>query len=334
MAELKKNLFIEGVECITPSKYLNQRKIQAEKRRKEIKDNLKKPEYFSERFPYKKLSLKEKQSEENEDIALQRLKTDVHRGYTGTFQWVLFKVNRELIFKKSEPLFFSTYSHIYLSEDLPQLLKLCWEMEVYGHCIFYRYKRYDVNILKDLIHHFTYAKIHIDKARNIILNKENEDIHKKKKNTPQQISTLGRSVNVPANFSKNLLFELEIMQYELLELRKIAEEDIKLPEPDPDRDAIWLQYFIYLGTEIFKHIDWSYFPKFNHNNNYNYDSECRNFIIKLASLLPEIEQTMPSTIKNAFYRKKDFNMEFLDLISCESQQHFEELLSKIDLKNP
>ena len=51
-----------------------------------------------------------KQVEENEEIAFQRLKTDVHRDYTGSFTWLLFKARKELAFKKSEPLFFTSGS--------------------------------------------------------------------------------------------------------------------------------------------------------------------------------------------------------------------------------
>ena len=316
-----------GKECITPSQYFEQLFRREKKIRDDIRKNLKQPEYFSERFPYKKLTLKQKQSEENEDIAFQRLRTDVHRDYKGSFAWLLFKAKRELAHKRSEPLFFSQYGHIYSSKNLSYLSDLCWEMEVYGHCIFYNYKRYPKKELEPLISHLGHARDQIIKASSIILKQEDD----RKKHTAEMLSTLGMSMNVPANFTDNLLHELEIMQFELQDLKRLAELDHKLPKPDPDAVQRKLQYFIYLGEEIFKQIDWSFFPNFNFSKKVDYDNECKKFIIKLTSLLPEIKKTLPSTIINAYDRKKKYKMKFLGLMKCESQEQFEKLTKNIYL---
>lgn len=327
MAKPKVNLVVGGKECITPSQYFEQLFKREKKIRDDIRKNIKQPEYFSERFPYKKLTLKQKQSEENEDIAFQRLRTDVHRDYKGSFAWLLFKAKRELAHKRSEPLFFSQYGHIYSSKNLSYLSDLCWEMEVYGHCIFYNYKRYPKKELEPLISHLGHARDQIIKARSIILKQEDD----KKKHTAEMLSTLGRSMNVPANFTDNLLHELEIMQFELQDLKRLAELDHKLPKTDPDAVQRKLQYFIYLGEEIFKQIDWSFFPNFNFSKKVDYDNECKKFIIKLTSLLPEIKKTLPSTIINAYDRKKKYKMKFLGLMKCESQEQFEKLTKNIYL---
>lgn len=328
MANPKVNLVVGGKECITPSQYFEQLFIREKKIRDDIRKNLKQPEYFSERYPYKKLTLKEKQSEENEDIAFQRLRTDVHRDYTGSFAWLLFKVRRELAHKKSEPLFFSQYGHIYTSKNLPYLLDLCWEMEVYGHCIFYNYKRYPKKVLEPLIDHLGHARDQIVKARNIILSQEDD----RKKHTAEMLSTLGRSMNVPANFTDNLLHEFEIMQFELADLKRLAELDYKLPKPDPDAVQRKLQYFIYLGEEIFKRISFQYFfPDLDLSNSIIYNRECKNFLVQIAKDLDQIRATDPSTIKNAYDRKKKYKMKYVGLHKAKNFNEFSSLLKKINL---
>ena len=160
MAKTKINLVVGGIETRTPSEFLKQRFKEEEKIRTEIRQKIKEPKYFSNKQPYDELTYQEKQVEENEEIAFQRLKTDVHRDYTGSFTWLLFKARKELAFKKSEPLFFSKFGHIFSSKDLPTLLDLCWEMEVYGHCIFYDHKRYDSKTLRQIIHDLRHAREH------------------------------------------------------------------------------------------------------------------------------------------------------------------------------
>ena len=70
---------------------------------------------------------------------------------------------------------------------------------------------------------------------------------------------------------------------------------------------------------------------FNFSKKVDYDNECKKFIIKLTSLLPEIKKTLPSTIINAYDRKKKYKMKFLGLMKCESQEQFEKLTKNIYL---
>ena len=123
MAKTKINLVVGGIETRTPSEFLNQRFIDEVKIKAEIREKLKPIIYRSEKYDpkernYKELTYEEKRSEENEFIAYQRLKTDVHRDYKGTFTWLLFRARKELAFKKSEPFFFSRYGHIFSSKEI------------------------------------------------------------------------------------------------------------------------------------------------------------------------------------------------------------------------
>jgi hypothetical protein len=332
LAKTKINLVVGGIETRTPSEFLKQRFKEEEKIKAEIREKLKPIIYRSEKYDpkernYKELTYEEKRSEENEFIAYQRLKTDVHRDYKGTFTWLLFRARKELAFKKSEPFFFSRYGHIFSSKDLPTLLDLCWEMEVYGHCIFYDQKRYDSKTLRRMIHDLRHAKEHLSNVREIMVGKDSD----RKKHTPEQLPMFGKSQNVGITFDSSLKNELQILDFELADLLRIANDDLKLPAPTKDKEQIKLQYFIYLCEEIFKRINWDLFPNCDLSNKTTYNRECKNFILDMASLLDEIKKTNPSTITNAYDRKAKYKMKYLGLMKCESEKQFNNLLKKIGL---
>jgi len=331
LAKYEKNI-VGGIECYTPSEYIKKKNLRDEGIKSEIREQLPKVKFYSEKHPYNELTLKEKQSEENEFIAYQRLKTDVHRDYKGNFTWLIFVARREESLKKSEPMFFFKYGGLFNSSDLPKLLDLCWELEVYGQCIFYDQKRYDSKTLKQLIHDFKSANKHIINARNIIIDRTTSDRVKIKQQSPKQMAMFGRSQNVGFTFAQSLIHELEIMEYELDDLVRIARADSKLPAPEKDKEIIKLQYFVYLGEEIFKQIAFQYYFKhLDLSNETTYNSECKKFIVELASMLPEIQGTNIDQIRSAYDRRKKYKMKYLGLYQCETEQEFTQLLKKISL---
>lgn len=326
----KQKNIVWGIEADTPSEYLR-KKIKNDKEIfKDIRKDITAPKFFSEKHPYKELTYKEKQSEENESIALQRLKTDVHRDYKGNFTWLLFVARRELSFRKSQPNLISRYGSLFSKKKLTKLISICWEMEVYGYCVFYDSKRYDTNTLKDLILDFNIAKKHIKKARNIIFEKTYSESAKQKRHTPALLSMFGRSQNAGLTFEDSLKHELEILQFELHELSRIAEQDLKLPKSDEKKQKK-LQYFIFLCEEIFKSIEWNYFPNLDLTNKTTYNKECKKFIIDMASILDEIRLTDPNTIINAYNRRSKYEMKYLGLMNCKTEEQFNNLLKKIYL---
>lgn len=332
----KNKNIVGGIECSTPSEYLKIRLQQKEDFKAEVKER-NKIVYRSEKYDpveknYKELTAKEKQSEENEFIAYQRLKTDAHRDYEGNFIWLLFSARRELTYRKSEPMFFSEYGSLFMSNDLPHLLDLCWELEIYGHCILYDQKRYDKKTLRKLITHFKEASTHIIEARSLIYDRTYSKKAKEKLNKPEMYAMFGRSQNTGLTFVQSLVHELEIMEFELDDLLRIARADLKLPKPTQDKEQRKLQYFIYLGEEIFKRISFQYFfPDLDLSKSNIYNRECKNFLVQIAKDLDQIRATDPSTIKNAYDRKKKYKMKYVGLHKAKNFNEFSSLLKKINL---
>ena len=338
MAKTKKiNSIVGGIECRTPSEYIKKKKARDEEIYTDIRKKLKPVEYRSNKYDpveknYKELTYEEKRSEENEEIAFQRLRTDAHRDYKGTFTWLIFKSRRELAFKRSEPLFFFKYGSLFATKDLPYLLNICWELEVYGQCIFYDQKRYKSSELRKLSENFRIANEHLISSRNIILDKTFSKEAKTSHHTPIQTAMFGRSLNTGLHFAENLSNELEILEYQLDELKRIADADLKFPKPDPNKEIKKLQYFIYLGIEIFNNIPFDhFFPDLDLSLKKNYNNECKNFIIELVSMVDELKHTKPSQIRRAYDLKKNYKMKYLGLYNCDTEEQFFKLLKKINL---
>jgi hypothetical protein len=329
----KNKNIVGGIECSTPSEYLQIRLQQKEdfkaevKKRNKIRYYSKKPENKS-----KEITFEEKQTEENEYIAWQRLKTDVHRDYEGNFTWLLFSARRELTYQKSQPLFLSEYGSLFMSTNLPHLLELCWELEIYGHCILYDQKRYDQKTLRKLITHFKEASTHIIEARSLIYDRTYSKKAKEKLNKPEMYAMFGRSQNTGLTFVQSLIHELEKIEFEFDDLIRIARADLKLPKPTKDKEQRKLQYFIYLGEEIFKRISFQYFfPHLDLSNTIIYNRECKNFLVQIAKDLDQIRATDPSTIKNAYDRKKKYKMKYVGLHKAKNFNEFSSLLKQINL---
>ena len=326
MTVKKHNIFVGGIECDTPAQFIKGKLKEDNEIKEDIKKKLPQKQFYS-KVDSKPITIQEKQSEENEDIAWQRLKTDAHRDYKGNFTWLLFKARRELTYAKSEPTFFSRYGGIFQTQDLPHLLDLCWELEVYGHCIFYDQKRYPDKELKALQHHFREANNHIQNARDII--KQHKDDKTNQKNT-KQYAMFGRSLNTGITFQDNLVHELEILEFELDDLLKITRADRKLPKPRKDQYQVKLQYFIYLAEEIFKRIAFNlFFPNLDLTK--HYDKACKDFVIQLSKVVYEISGSDENSIANAYDRKKKYKMQYLGLFYCKTPEQFTELLNKMNL---
>ena len=69
-----------------------------------------------------------------------------------------FQQEESLHIENLEPMFFSEYGSLFMSNDLPHLLDLCWELEIYGHCILYDQKRYDQKTLRK-VNYITLRKL-------------------------------------------------------------------------------------------------------------------------------------------------------------------------------
>ena len=329
----KNKNIVGGIECSTPSEYLKIRLQQKEDFKAEVKER-NKIRYYSKKpeNKSKEITLEEKQTEENEYIAWQRLKTDVHRDYEGNFTWLLFSARRELTYQKSQPLFFSEYGSLFMSTNLPHLLELCWELEIYGHCILYDQKRYDQKTLRKLITHFKEASTHIIEARSLIYDRTYSKKAKEKLNKPEMYAMFGRSQNTGLTFVQSLIHELEKIEFEFDDLIRIARADLKLPKPTKDKEQRKLQYFIYLGEEIFKRISFQYFfPHLDLSNTIIYNRECKNFLVQIAKDLDQIRATDPSTIKNAYDRKKKYKMKYVGLHKAKNFNEFSSLLKQINL---
>jgi hypothetical protein len=332
LAKTKINQIVGGIECRTPSEYIKEKNKRDQEIYADIRKKITPVRYFSEKHPYNELTREEKQSEENELIAYKRLKTSVHRSMEGNFTWLIFKERREMAFKNSEPLFFFKYGGLFATKDLPHLLDICWELQVYGQCLFYDQKRYDSKTLRQLIHDFRTANSHLYNARNIILDRTHSEKAKKTRHTPKQMGMFGRSLNVGFHFVENLAHELEKIEFELDELERVAKLDLKLPQPTKDKEIIKLQYFVYLGEEIFKNVPYDhFFPDLKLENPKVYNKECKNFIVELASMLDELNQTDPDQIRSAYDRKKKYKMKYIGLYRCETEKQFLDLLKKIHL---
>ena len=271
--------------------------------------------------------LQEQLNEHRKKIARKRLSMDDYRNpeflkfHKNRYDYYIFDLNRDLCRGKGAS-YLAWFKEIYDPDELNKVEYLVNELTLYGHLVFYDFKPYPDNVLRNMISNINTIQKRLILLRKTILKHSNMPL------TVQERPRLGIGSGMPIGFPLHTLDELDTIEWEMIFLRDIMEADKKVPSNTKTNFKAKMQYFFYLCNEIFACLDFKKYPVSSDEKSPNYWEKIRkDFYIKMAEEIHHLSQTEKERLLDACYlrpKEKKYKVKkFQNLIGITNVKDFD-----------